>query len=336
MPCESLRDSRKVQSVAWAAAFKVSCAKLLRVGAGERFAVRNSRAETVVEGAGDHCCEYMTGGVVVSLGTVGRNVGAGMTGGLAYFFDEADDFPEKVRGPACRARPLGVGWCCGRAGLACHPLLLAGFCAMRANWLRLVAFCYVWGWGLLGLEHALRMTLASTCLGSLSIFRAMACMHLPPMLARMPCSPAILWEGFGPSHSAQPVEHGRGRPANAHFGPSSSDEPGWHGWLQVNAEIVSIQRISTAAGEAQLRELLQAHSDKTGSVRAGEMLEDWQGTLERFWQMVPPSEANTPQASPVAEAQEGPHDVEDVHREQEAEVQRQRDENRQLVTAGGR
>lgn len=48
--------------------------------AGERFAVRNSMAEAVVEGAGDHCCEYMTGGTVVCLGTVGRNVAAGMTG----------------------------------------------------------------------------------------------------------------------------------------------------------------------------------------------------------------------------------------------------------------
>ena len=53
--------------------------------AGERFAVRNSAARAVVEGAGDHCCEYMTGGVVVLLGTVGRNACAGMTGGTAYF-----------------------------------------------------------------------------------------------------------------------------------------------------------------------------------------------------------------------------------------------------------
>merc|ERR1719310_2462836 len=50
-------------------------------GAGERFAVRNSNAKAVVEGAGDHCCEYMTGGVVVVLGPTGRNVGAGQTGG---------------------------------------------------------------------------------------------------------------------------------------------------------------------------------------------------------------------------------------------------------------
>jgi glutamate synthase (ferredoxin) len=55
--------------------------------AGERFAVRNSGAMAVTEGTGDHCCEYMTGGVVVVLGPVGRNVGAGMTGGLGYFYD---------------------------------------------------------------------------------------------------------------------------------------------------------------------------------------------------------------------------------------------------------
>lgn len=64
--------------------------------AGERFAVRNSLAEAVVEGTGDHCCEYMTGGAVVCLGTAGRNVAAGMTGGLAYFYDEEGDFPDKV------------------------------------------------------------------------------------------------------------------------------------------------------------------------------------------------------------------------------------------------
>jgi glutamate synthase (ferredoxin) len=52
--------------------------------AGERFAVRNSGAVAVVEGAGDHCCEYMTGGMVVVLGPVGRNFGAGMTGGKAF------------------------------------------------------------------------------------------------------------------------------------------------------------------------------------------------------------------------------------------------------------
>jgi glutamate synthase (NADPH/NADH) large chain len=55
--------------------------------AGERFAVRNSGAIAVVEGAGDHACEYMTGGTVCVLGPVGRNFGAGMSGGIAYVYD---------------------------------------------------------------------------------------------------------------------------------------------------------------------------------------------------------------------------------------------------------
>ncbi|HPD86700.1 MAG TPA: glutamate synthase large subunit, partial [Proteiniphilum sp.] len=60
--------------------------------AGERFCVRNSGALAVVEGAGDHCCEYMTGGCVVVLGRVGRNFAAGMSGGVAYVLDEQGDF----------------------------------------------------------------------------------------------------------------------------------------------------------------------------------------------------------------------------------------------------
>src|SRR5438105_14119906 len=57
--------------------------------AGERFAVRNSGATAVIEGVGDHACEYMTGGTVVILGPVGYNLGAGMTGGEAYVLDPA-------------------------------------------------------------------------------------------------------------------------------------------------------------------------------------------------------------------------------------------------------
>lgn len=99
----------------------------VRGKAGERFAVRNSLAQAVVEGTGDHCCEYMTGGCVVVLGKyvssvtgffnncicikrlgtkfklfplvvdrVGRNVAAGMTGGLAYLLDEDDTLIPKV------------------------------------------------------------------------------------------------------------------------------------------------------------------------------------------------------------------------------------------------
>jgi len=63
--------------------------------AGERFAVRNSGAEAVVEGVGDHCCEYMTGGRVVVLGATGRNFAAGMSGGVAYVLDEEGSFSER-------------------------------------------------------------------------------------------------------------------------------------------------------------------------------------------------------------------------------------------------
>jgi glutamate synthase (NADPH/NADH) large chain len=62
--------------------------------AGERFAVRNSGAVAVIEGAGDHCCEYMTGGIVVVLGKTGRNFAAGMSGGIAYVLDEDGEFPK--------------------------------------------------------------------------------------------------------------------------------------------------------------------------------------------------------------------------------------------------
>jgi glutamate synthase (ferredoxin) len=63
--------------------------------AGERFAVRNSGAFAVVEGVGDHGCEYMTGGRVVVLGRTGRNFAAGMSGGVAYVFDPAGQFPRR-------------------------------------------------------------------------------------------------------------------------------------------------------------------------------------------------------------------------------------------------
>ncbi|MGA9377570.1 MAG: glutamate synthase-related protein, partial [Phormidium sp.] len=133
--------------------------------AGERFAVRNSAAKAVIEGAGDHCCEYMTGGVIVVLGRVGRNVGAGMTGGLAYFLDEDSSFSKKV-----------------------------------------------------------------------------------------------------------------------------------------NGEIVKVQRVLTLAGEAQLKELITAHAECTGSKKAKLILEHWQSYLPMFWQVVPPSEADSPEANLSNEA----------------------------------
>lgn len=129
--------------------------------AGERFAVRNSGATAVIEGAGDHCCEYMTGGLVVILGPVGRNVGAGMTGGLAYILDEQGDFPAKV-----------------------------------------------------------------------------------------------------------------------------------------NGEIVRIQRVQTSAAEAQLRYWIEQHWQHTGSGRARYLLDHWSTCVGQFWQVIPPSEDQTPLTHP--------------------------------------
>lgn len=127
--------------------------------AGERFAVRNSMGKAVVEGAGDHCCEYMTGGTIVVLGEVGRNVGAGMTGGLGYFLDEQDTFASKV-----------------------------------------------------------------------------------------------------------------------------------------NPEIVKIQRIASVAGEKQLKEAIEQHVAKTDSPKGKTILQNWQEYRDKFWQVVPPSEADSAEA----------------------------------------
>ncbi|GLT28040.1 hypothetical protein SLA2020_029970 [Shorea laevis] len=132
----------------------------VRGKAGERFAVRNSLAQAVVEGTGDHCCEYMTGGCVVVLGKVGRNVAAGMTGGLAYILDEDDTLIPKV-----------------------------------------------------------------------------------------------------------------------------------------NKEIVKIQRVTAPVGQMQLKNLIEAHVQKTGSGKGRAILEDWDKYLPLFWQLVPPSEEDTPEAS---------------------------------------
>ena len=80
--------------------YGATAGKLFAAGrAGERFAVRNSGASTVVEGCGDNGCEYMTGGVAVLLGAVGDNFAAGMSGGMAYVWD-----PEDAAGPAHQRR----------------------------------------------------------------------------------------------------------------------------------------------------------------------------------------------------------------------------------------
>ncbi len=82
--------------------------------AGERFAVRNSGALAVVEGVGDHGCEYMTGGCVVVLGSTGRNFAAGMSGGVAYVLDEDGMFERRVQpgdgGAASRSPTRTSGW----------------------------------------------------------------------------------------------------------------------------------------------------------------------------------------------------------------------------------
>ena len=74
--------------------------------AGERFAVRNSGAIAVIEGAGDHCCEYMTGGIVVVLGRTGRNFAAGMSGGIAYVLDEDGSFASRCNLAMVELEPL--------------------------------------------------------------------------------------------------------------------------------------------------------------------------------------------------------------------------------------
>jgi glutamate synthase (NADPH/NADH) large chain len=77
--------------------------------AGERFAVRNSGAVAVVEGVGDHGCEYMTGGTVVVLGRTGRNFAAGMSGGVAYIYDPEGQFPDRCNHAMVSVEPVLVG-----------------------------------------------------------------------------------------------------------------------------------------------------------------------------------------------------------------------------------
>ena len=128
--------------------------------AGERFAVRNSCATAVVEGVGDHPCEYMTGGTVVVLGTAGRNIAAGMTGGIAYFLDEKNDL-------------------------------------------------------------------------------------LP----------------------------------------------------RINKEIINVKRVDTYEGEKQLFDLISLFEEETGSIKARRIIDSWKIFLPMFWQLVPPSENNSPVAN---------------------------------------
>jgi glutamate synthase domain-containing protein 3 len=86
------------------ALYGASGGKLFCAGtAGERFAVRNSGAVAVVEGVGDHACEYMTAGTVVIIGPVGLNLGAGMTGGEVYVYDPAQSLSASLNGDFVQA-----------------------------------------------------------------------------------------------------------------------------------------------------------------------------------------------------------------------------------------
>ena len=92
--------------------YGATAGKLFAAGqAGDRFAVRNSGAVAVIEGAGNHCCEYMTGGIVVVLGRAGRNFGAGMSNGVAYVVDEAGTFESRVNHGHGRGRGAGRRGC---------------------------------------------------------------------------------------------------------------------------------------------------------------------------------------------------------------------------------
>ena len=89
-------ESRKTSIIGNTCLYGATGGRLFAAGvAGERFAVRNSGAHAVIEGAGDHCCEYMTGGLVTVLGATGVNFGAGMTGGLAFVLDEDRAFIDR-------------------------------------------------------------------------------------------------------------------------------------------------------------------------------------------------------------------------------------------------
>ncbi len=95
-PKGSRFDSRTTSIIGNTCLYGATGGRLFAAGvAGERFAVRNSGAHAVIEGSGDHCCEYMTGGLITVLGSTGVNFGAGMTGGLAFVLDEDRAFIDR-------------------------------------------------------------------------------------------------------------------------------------------------------------------------------------------------------------------------------------------------
>jgi glutamate synthase (NADPH/NADH) large chain len=120
--------------------------------AGERFAVRNSGASAVVEGVGDHGCEYMTGGLVVVLGTTGRNFAAGMSGGVAYVLDEDGAFASRCNAGMVELSPLAredegavhalVTEHVARTGSAKGKAVLAAWAAQRARFVKVLPLEY--------------------------------------------------------------------------------------------------------------------------------------------------------------------------------------------------
>jgi glutamate synthase (NADPH/NADH) large chain len=95
-PAESGFASQEAAIIGNTCLYGATGGKLFAAGiAGERFGVRNSGAIAVVEGAGDHACEYMTGGVICVLGSTGVNFGAGMTGGFGFVLDLEEDFADR-------------------------------------------------------------------------------------------------------------------------------------------------------------------------------------------------------------------------------------------------
>ncbi|MBM6550940.1 glutamate synthase large subunit [Marinomonas ostreistagni] len=108
-PQNSVFESQKSAIIGNTCLYGATGGKLFAAGtAGERFAVRNSGCHAVIEGAGDHCCEYMTGGLVTVLGSTGYNFGAGMTGGFAYVLDLDRTFVDKYNHELVEIQRVGT------------------------------------------------------------------------------------------------------------------------------------------------------------------------------------------------------------------------------------
>ncbi|TBR44708.1 glutamate synthase large subunit [Marinomonas agarivorans] len=108
-PRQSTFNSQESAIIGNTCLYGATGGKLFAAGtAGERFAVRNSGAHAVIEGAGDHCCEYMTGGLITVLGNTGHNFGAGMTGGFAYVLDLDRTFVDRYNHELVEIHRIGT------------------------------------------------------------------------------------------------------------------------------------------------------------------------------------------------------------------------------------